>query len=84
MCGMALNAAAQDVGKPPTATAPTPVAIQTAKRVFLGNAGVDSSSYPAFQRSGDINQPYNWFYAAMKNWGRYQLVGTPAEADLVF
>ena len=84
MCAMSVNAAAQDAPKPPAATAPTPTAIQTARRVFLGNAGVDSSSYPAFQRSGDVNQPYNWFYAAMKNWGRYQLVGTPAGADLVF
>jgi len=27
---------------------------------------------------------YNEFYAAMKSWGRYELVGAPQEADLVF
>ncbi len=84
MCGMAVNAATQNVGKPAVATAPMPTAIQTAKRVFLGNAGVDGSSFPTFRRGGDINQPYNWFYLAMKNWGRYELVGSPADADLVF
>ena len=36
MCGMAANAATQDAGKPATANAPLPTAIQTAKRVFLG------------------------------------------------
>ncbi len=27
---------------------------------------------------------YNEFYAAMKSWGRYELVATPHDADLVF
>jgi hypothetical protein len=27
---------------------------------------------------------YDEFYAAMKSWGRYELVGAPNEADLVF
>jgi hypothetical protein len=84
LCGMVVSAATQDVGKPASATAPMPTAIQTAKRVFLGNAGVDGNSIPAFRMGGDVNQPYNWFYAAMKNWGRYELVGSPADADLVF
>jgi hypothetical protein len=84
MCRMAANAATQDAGKPATATAPLPTAIQTAKRVFLGNAGVDVSSLTAFRNSGGVSQPYDWFYAAMKNWGRYELVGSPADADLVF
>ena len=84
MCGMAVNAATQDGGKAAAVAAPMPSALQTAKRVFLGYAGVDGMSIPAFRRSGDINQPYNWVYAAMKNWGRYELVGSPADADLVF
>ena len=28
--------------------------------------------------------PYNRFSAAMKSWGRYELVASPAEAGLVF
>ena len=27
---------------------------------------------------------YNEFYAAMKSWGRYELVSSPADADMVF
>src|SRR5438552_1413521 len=84
MCGMAVNAATQNAGKQAVATAPMPAAIQTAKRVFLGNAGVDGNSFPAFRLFGDINQPYNWFYLAIKNWGRYELVGSPADAVLAF
>jgi hypothetical protein len=88
MCAMAITAAAQNAGKPATTVAappaPTPAAMQTAKRVFLGNAGVDGNSLQAFRQSGDMNQAYNRLYAAMKSWGRYELVGSPAEADLVF
>jgi hypothetical protein len=84
MCGMAVNAETQDAGKTAAAIAPMPTAIQTGKRVFLGNAGVDGMSFAAFRASGDRNQPYNWFYMAMKSWGRYELVGSPADADLVF
>ena len=84
MCGMAVNAGAQNVSTPAAATVPVPTAIQTGKRVFLGNAGVDGMSISAFRRGGDMNQPYNWFYVAMKNWGRYEMVGSPADADLVF
>ena len=33
---------------------------------------------------GGSNEPYNRFYAAMKSWGRYELVASPADADWVF
>jgi hypothetical protein len=33
---------------------------------------------------GGPNRAYNQFYAAMKSWGRYELVSAPADADLVF
>jgi hypothetical protein len=84
MSGMTVGAVPQNAGKSAVATPPVPAAIPTAKRVFLGNAGVDSTSISAFRKSGDVNQPYNSFYTAVKNWGRYALVGTPADADLVF
>lgn len=32
----------------------------------------------------DPYRPYNQFYASMKNWGYYDLLSTPAEADLIF
>ena len=34
--------------------------------------------------SGRSDRIYRQFYAAMKNWGRYELVSAPADADLVF
>jgi hypothetical protein len=59
--------------------APVPAPIFTAKKAFISNA------------SGEIGLPagtpdltYNEFYAAMKNWGRYELVSAPGDADLVF
>jgi hypothetical protein len=65
------------------AAAPVPGQLLTAKKVFVSNAGMDARAVEAFQKLGDPNHPYNLFYASMKSWGRYELVGSPAEADLV-
>lgn len=70
--------------KTETAIAPVPPQIFTSKKVFISNAGYDSTSRVAFKNGGDLNQPYNEFYSAVKDWGRYELVATPADADLVF
>jgi hypothetical protein len=67
-----------------TPSAPVPGGITTGRKVFISNAGVDGTSLVAFKKAGGANQPYNEFYAAMKNWGRYELVGAPADAELVF
>ena len=68
----------------PTApVAPIPAQIITAKKVFIANGGVDATSLAAFRRAKEPREPYNQFYIAMKSWGRYELVGTPGEADLV-
>ena len=64
--------------------APVPVQILSAKKVFISNAGTDSMSMMVFKRAGDPDQPYNQFYAAVKSWGKYELVSTPADADLIF
>jgi len=69
----------------PVPSAPIPVQIQTAKKIFISNAGGDDRSGdvgPLF--NGGVDRAYNQFYAAMKEGGRYELVGSPAEADLVF
>ena len=52
--------------------APVPAGITAGKRAFISNAGVDGTSLAAFKKAGGANQPYNEFYAAMKNWGRYE------------
>lgn len=59
--------------------APLPGQIATAKKIFISNAGDD----PHFKRLG-LHRSYDQFYAAMKDWGRYEVVTSPAEADIVF
>jgi hypothetical protein len=59
--------------------APVPAAIAAAKKVFIANAPGDI--LPA--SLGGPDRSYNEFYAAMKNWGRYELVSAPADADLI-
>jgi hypothetical protein len=67
----------------PVAIAPVPSLLLSAKKVFISNAGADSGLFP-HPFSGDPDRAYNEFYANVESWGRYQLVSTPAEADLVF
>jgi len=60
--------------------APLPSQIVTAKKVFISNAGGDFDSN---LWSGGPDRAYNGFYAGIKNWGRYELVGVPSDADMV-
>jgi len=50
--------------------APLPAVIVNAKKIFLSNGGGSNLAYDAF-------------YSKMKEWGRYQIVGSPEEADLI-
>jgi hypothetical protein len=50
--------------------APLPAAITDAKTVFLVNGGGSELAYDAF-------------YAEIKQWGKYQIVGSPDAADLI-
>lgn len=68
------------------APAPVPAQIVAAQKVFISNAGgasletvIDETVF-----NGGPDRPYNQFYTAMKSWGRYELVSSPADADLVF
>ena len=76
-----LCAAQQPKKVPP---APVPPLILTAKKVFIANGGGDESLFDWPQYSGGSDRLYNEFYAAVESWGRYELVSTPGEADLVF
>ena len=68
------------------AHAPLPVQIQSAGKVFISYAGIDDALIRSeiAKFTGSSNGYYDQFYAAMKSWGRYQLVSKPAEADLIF
>jgi hypothetical protein len=66
----------------PAAPAPVPQAILDAKKIFVSNAGANSGLFPS-PFTGDTNRGYNQLYAGLKANGQYELVGDPAEADLV-
>ena len=65
------------------ASAPLPAQIISAKKVFIANAWQESNPNAAGY-SGGIDRTYNQFYSAMKSWGRYEIVDSPADCDLVF
>ncbi len=67
----------------PVAMAPVPSLLLNARKVFISNAGADSGLFP-HPFTGDPDRAYNQFYAGVVSWGRYQLVASPDEADLVF
>ncbi len=50
--------------------APLPTAIVNAHKVFLSNRGGSDLAYDAF-------------YQEMKSWGKYEIVGSPDDADLI-
>lgn len=60
-----------------TTSAPIPVQVLTAKKVFISYGESDADP-------GAPDLTYNEFYAMMKNWGKYELVSSPADSDLVF
>jgi hypothetical protein len=60
--------------------APVPAQIFTARRVFVSNAGDETLG----EFSGGPDRAYNQLHAALKGWGRYELVAAPADAELVF
>jgi hypothetical protein len=57
--------------------APVPAQIGAARRVFVSYAGGVGGYIPR------DDQVYDQIYAEMKNWGRFELLSAPAEADLV-
>jgi hypothetical protein len=61
-----------------TPAASVPSQIQQAQTIFLTNSGSDPN-FPI-----DATKAYNDIYAALQTWGRYKLVNSPDQADLVF
>lgn len=68
-----------------TAPAPVPPQIAAAQKVFISNAGGESFETVIDQTvfNGGPDRPYSEFYAAMKNWGKYEIVQSPSDADLI-
>jgi hypothetical protein len=69
------------VNHPPAPQVPggaVPAAIASAHNILLTNVGITA-------RLGlDPNQLYNDIHQRMEQWGYYQLVSTPQQADLIF
>jgi hypothetical protein len=72
------------VGEEPPAPPPAPVPSQilAAKKVFISNGGEDT--WLNYDPKHDPTLTYNEFYADMKSWGKYEVVSSPAGADVVF
>jgi len=67
----------------PGSSVPSP-RIAAAKSVFIMNAGSENRAEKARTFfTGGPDRAYNEFYAAMKDWGRFRLVSSPAGADLI-
>jgi hypothetical protein len=69
-------------------SAPVPDQIVGARRIFVSNAGSESYGSESYFRltryDGGPDRFYNQFYAAMREWGRYELADSPADADVVY
>lgn len=78
-------AIAQKSKAPPYPPAPIPPQIAAARKVFISNAGGESfeTVFDQLVFNGGPDRPYDEFYAAMKDWGRRELVASPADADLI-
>jgi hypothetical protein len=78
------------IAQAPSAVTPAPVPTQiiSARRAFVSNAGSDSYGpavyYELTKYDGGPDRLYNSFYAALKQWGRLELLSEPAQADLVY
>ncbi len=64
---------------PPIPTAPVSTEFATAKTIFVTNAGGNTVPYKGVDFAEDS---YNALYQQLKTWNHYQLVATPADADL--
>jgi hypothetical protein len=84
ICGSCIRLGAQQTEQVPEA--PVPPAVIEAKTAFVSNGGQEGNFQMVRDSwySGGPNRAYNQFYAAMKAWGHFKLVPSPAEADVVF
>ena len=63
--------------------APVPEVLLRAKRAFISYELGDVTAFPKGY-SGGPERAYSEFYTEMKQWGRYQLVSDPADAEIIF
>jgi hypothetical protein len=66
-----------------SSSAPVPAPILQGKKAFISFELGDVSSFPSLY-SGGPERAYNEFFLQMQQWGRYDLVADPRDADVVF
>ncbi len=66
---------------PAEGAAPVPPQVLNAHAVFISNGG-GSNYFEIFD--GGPNRGYNTFYSELKKTGHYELVSSPAQADVIF
>ena len=66
-----------------SAKAPVPTPLVNGKKVFVSFDLGDALAFPSVY-SGGPERAYSEFYADMKQWGHFQLVLDPNDADLIF
>jgi len=79
----------QQIGDPIKATnrpqgvnAPVPALLTTGRKVFLSNGGADAGMFP-HPFTGTQDRAYAYVYKALAASPRFEMVASPAEADLV-
>jgi hypothetical protein len=75
-----LSSAAKGIN---SASAPVPTPLVSGKKVFVSFDLGDVLAFPSVY-SGGPERAYNEFYSDMKQWGHYELVLDPKDADLIF
>ncbi|HEV2469860.1 MAG TPA: hypothetical protein VGS78_11745 [Candidatus Sulfotelmatobacter sp.] len=78
-----LQAAFVEAVQKQTAPGPLPAQIASARKVFIANGGENQPFSEDYLFSGGSERAYDDLYGAMKSWGKYELVGSPADADLL-
>ena len=57
--------------------------VTSARKVFLRNAS-GANTYGAYSLVGGVDAGYNALSTSLKQWGYFQLVASPSQADLIF
>ncbi|MEO8621697.1 MAG: hypothetical protein ABI625_11565 [bacterium] len=68
--------------------APVSSQILNATRVFVSNAGSDSYGAESYFRltkyDGGPDRAFHQFNSALRRWGKYEIIDSPMDADIVF
>jgi hypothetical protein len=65
------------------AGAPVPTPLLNGKKAFISFDLGDTAAFPTVY-SGGPERAYSEFFAGVKQWGRYEVVLDPRDADLIF